>query len=131
MSQLKDLLKAYLRIIHPRVYYENAPESATYPYLIFDFPNELSDGESVNVVVVDIDGWDRPADGDVTLLEAIMEAVNGDGDAENPTGLNKETLTAEKIAVTFYLDRKLNLRDDDKRIKRRKYIYQARLFERS
>ncbi len=129
MSQLKDLLKAYLKTIHPRVYYEDAPESANYPYLVFDFPNNLSDGESVDVVVIDIDGWDVPNDGDITPLESLMALVNGNGNLDNPTGLDKKTLTAENMAVTFYLDNKLNLRDDDKRIRRRKYIYQARLFE--
>lgn len=131
MKNLRELLHPYLKLIHPRVYFQDAPDNAQFPYLVYDFTQVTDDGEGFETVAVDIDGWDMPVNGDTTVLESLMEAVNGNGDAKNPTGLNKKTLAAEGLAVTFYLDRKIPLRDDNKDIRRRKYIYEARLFGRS
>lgn len=122
MLEIRKALLARLKTFHPRVYFQVAPADAVFPYLVYDFPNVRDDGEALEVAVVDIDGWDEPTNGDTTAVETLMTAVNA--------GLNKKTLTAENMAVTFYLDTKIPLRDDDPRIRRRKYIYQARLFRR-
>ena len=123
MKNLRELLYPQLRAIHPRVYFQVAPDSAQFPYLVYDFTQIVNDGEEFETVAVDIDGWDMPANGDTTALETLMQTVND--------ALNKKTLTAEGLAVTFYLDRKIPLTDDNKDIRRRKYIYEARLFGRS
>jgi len=123
MKNLRKLLHPFLKSIHPRVYFQIAPDSAEFPYLVYDFTQIINDGEEFETVAVDIDGWDMPADGDTTALETLMQSVNA--------ALNKKTLTAEGLAVTFYLDRKIPLLDDNKNIRRRKYIYEARLFGRS
>ncbi len=131
MKKLRELIQQYLKAIHPRVYFQDAPDDAQFPYLVYDFTQIIDDGEYFESAAIDIDGWDMPANGDTTAIETLMEAVNGNGDIVNPTGLNKKTLTADGLAVTFYLDRKIPLRDDNPAIKRRKYIYEARLFGRS
>lgn len=123
MKNLRKLLHPYLKSIHPRVYFQDAPDDAQFPYLTYDFTQIVNDGEEFETVALDIDGWDMPANGDTTALETLMQNVND--------LLNKKTLTAEGLAVTFYLDRKIPLRDDNKNIRRRKYIYEARLFGRS
>lgn len=123
MKNLRKLLHPYLKSIHPRVYFQDAPDDAQFPYLTYDFTQITNDGEEFETVALDVDGWDMPAGGDTTALETLMQTVNN--------ALDKKTLTAEGLAVTFYLDRKLPLRDDNKNIRRRKYIYEARLFGRS
>ncbi len=123
MKNLRKLLHPYLKSIHPRVYFQDAPDDAQFPYLTYDFTQITNDGEEFETVALDVDGWDMPAGGDTTALETLMQTVND--------ALNKKTLTAEGLAVTFYLDRKIPLRDDNPAIKRRKYIYEARLFGRS
>jgi hypothetical protein len=120
MKNLRKILYPFLKSLHPRVYFQVAPDTAQYPYLVYDFTQITSDGEEFETVAVDIDGWDMPTGGDTTALETLMQTVND--------SLNKKTLTAEGLAVTFYLDRKIPLIDDDPAIKRRKYIYDARLF---
>jgi hypothetical protein len=45
------------------------------------------------------------------------------------TGLNKKVIQNTDLAVVLYLENKFALQDDDKRIKRRKYVYQARKWE--
>ncbi|WP_265445101.1 tail completion protein gp17 [Acetivibrio straminisolvens] len=123
MKNLRELIHPYLKSIHPRLYFQDAPDNAQFPYLVYDFTQIVNDGEEFETVAVDVDGWDMPANGDTTALETLMQTVND--------ALNKKTLTAEGLAVTFYLDRKMPLRDDNKDIRRRKYIYEARLFGRS
>ena len=123
MKYLRELLYPQLKAIHPRVYFQAAPENAQFPYLVYDFTQITNDGEEFETVALDVDGWDMPAKGDTTALETLMQTVND--------VLNKKTLTAEELAVTFYLDRKIPLVDDNPGIKRRKYIYEARLFGRS
>lgn len=121
MIELRQLLHPYLKMLHPRVYYQVAPESAQYPYIVYDIPNIIDDGEGLQIAILDIDGWDMPINGNTIELENLMTNINN--------GINKETLTVENMAVSVYLDRKLSLTDNDKRICRRKYIYQARLFK--
>ena len=123
MKNLRELIRPFLKSIHPRVYFQVAPDNAQFPYLVYDFTQITNDGEEFETVAVDVDGWDMPAGGDTTALETLMQTVND--------ALNKKTLTAEGLAVTFYLDRKIPLVDDNPGIKRRKYIYEARLFGRS
>ena len=122
MIELRRALHPHLRSIHPRAYFQRAPDTAQFPYLVYRMEIR-DDGEALQLIILDIDGWDRPeVAGDTTEIENLMVAVNA--------GMNKATLTTDTLAVSFYLDRKLPLLDDDPRILRRKYIYQGRLFER-
>lgn len=121
MINLRKTLQSYLLTIHPRVYFQDAPENAVFPYIVVDFPTTLDDGEEFQNVVVDIDIWDSNNTNDTTTLETLAETID--------SILNKTTISNSDLSVTFYLDNKLSIIDDDKRIKRRKYIYQARLWE--
>ena len=121
MIDPRRALHPHLRAVHPRVYFQRAPDTATFPYLTYSF-EVLPDGESFELVVLDIDGWDMPISGDTTQLENLMTDVD--------RAMNKTTLTTDDLVVSFYLDRKLALEDDNPKIIRRKYVYQGRLFER-
>jgi len=123
MIELRKALHKHLKTIHTRVYFQQAPDTATFPYIVYNIPSLNDDGEDFQLVTLDIDGWDAPETGDTTALETLMASVN--------TGMNKKTIVTEDFAATFYLENKLSLTDDDPRIKRRKYVYQGRLFERS
>ena len=121
MIELRRALHSYLRSIHPRVYFQRAPDTAQFPYITYSF-EMIPDGEGFELVVLDIDGWDMPDDGDTTQLENLMTDVD--------RAMNKTTLTTDDLVVSFYLDRKLPLEDDNPKIIRRKYVYQGRIFER-
>jgi len=121
MIELRRVLHLHFRSIYPRVYFQKAPDTAQFPYLTYSF-EVMPDGECFELLALDIDGWDMPDDGDTTRLENLMSDVN--------LGMNKKTLTTDDLVVSFYLDRKLSLEDDNPKIIRRKHIYQGRLFER-
>lgn len=131
MVELRKVIVKYLESLHPEVYFQEASKQAQYPYLVYNVETN-PDGENYELVMLEIDGWDLSSNGDSNRVEELMNKVNGDGSVINPTGLDKRTLTSENLVVTFYLDMKLPpLPDDDKKIQRRKYTYQARLFGRS
>jgi hypothetical protein len=131
MIEVRKALIPFLKTLHPRVYYQIAPENAIYPYIVYDIPSIFCDGEGGEVVVLDIDGWDSNDTGDTTIIETLMATINGKLDDEgNPTGLDKKTLITSEIAVTYFIENKLSLTDEDKKIKRRKYIYTGKLMRR-
>lgn len=120
MIELRTIIQGQLKSVHPRVYFQMAPETATFPYLVYDIVSINDDGESFQLVTLDVDGWDDEAD--TTALETLMQNVN--------QTLNKKTFVSGNSTVTFYLENKIPLTDDEPTIKRRKYTYQGRLFER-
>lgn len=121
MIELRTIIQGQLKSVHPRVTYQGSHEKLAFPYLVYDIVNINDDGEGFQQVTLDVDGWDNSAD--TTALEALMKNVN--------QTLNKKTFVSGNSTVTFYLENKLPLTDDEVTIKRRKYTYQGRLFERS
>lgn len=118
MIEVRKALNLYLKTLHPRVYFQTAPENAVFPYIVYDLPNIISDGEGGEIVTLDIDGWDMNTTGDTTTIENLMQTINS---------IDKQVLTTDEITVVFYLENKMALIDDDKRIKRRKYTYSGNL----
>jgi hypothetical protein len=117
--ELRTAIQALLETLHARVYFHDVPDDATMPYLVFDLPNSIDSGALENFVL-DVDGWD--ANSDTTALETMMGTVDD--------GLHKKTiLVTDKIGIILYRENRLGGEDDDVRIKRRKYIYQARTYQ--
>lgn len=121
MIEIRKIINTSLKSIHPRVYYRNAPDGAAYPYLVYDLPNSYDEGD-LEQFVLDVDAWDVP-NGDTTVLETLI-------DSADKTLHRKTTTLNNELAVTFYRENRLTLTDDDPNIKRRKYTYEARTFER-
>ncbi|MDD4780319.1 MAG: hypothetical protein PHT02_06925 [Tissierellia bacterium] len=121
MIKLRTALQSFLVSKHARTYFQSAPEDATYPYIVYDLPDILDDGEYQEQTLVEIDGWDNPTNGDSTALENLMTTINT---------INKTVLTADDMAAVFYLESKLPIVDEDPRIKRRKNIYLLKIYNR-
>lgn len=117
--ELRKAINTALKTVHPRIYYQDAPDDAVFPYLVYDLPNSVDDGY-LEQFVLDVDGWDNSTD--TTNLETIMDNVN--------KSLDGMTRTADSLSMSFYLDNRLTLLDDDSRIRRRKYTYQVRTYQR-
>lgn len=119
MNKLRGILQSKLKTIHSRVYFKKASEKATFPYIVFDFLPTIEDGQGHTIVPFDVDGWDDTED--TTALEALMANVKA--------GLDKWSYKDNEIGAIFFLDSRLTLTDDEERLSRRKYTFQARIFE--
>lgn len=117
--EVRKAIQAALKTIHPRVFFQVADEEAEHPYLVFELSNSFDDGTLENFVL-EVDGWDAPANGDTTALETMIHAAD--------SVLHKQVLRPPGMAIALYRQNRLSLRDDEKRIRRRKYIYQARTY---
>ena len=119
--EIREIIQTALNSVHPRVYYQTAPDTAVFPYLVYDLPNSTDDG-TLEQFILDVDAWDMPS-GDTTGLETLIDSAD--------KSLHRKTITVDEVlAVTLYRENRLTLTDDDPNIKRRKYIYQVRTFER-
>ena len=117
--EMRKALKSLITSVHAQNYFEEAPEDAAYPYIVVDFPNSNDDG-TLEQFFIDVDGWDKPSGGLTNDLEDLMDKVDN--------VLHRKTIYSNGLCMTLYRENRTNLRDPDKRIRRRKYIYQARTF---
>lgn len=131
MKELRKLVQGFLKSMHPRVYFQNAPEEGVYPYIVYKITQIPDDGEGLRTPIIDIYVWDSPSNGDTTVLETLVESINGNGNIIKPTGLNKNILANDTTTAIFYLDRVLSPDEDEKRLNYRVCNYGVKLFKRS
>jgi hypothetical protein len=114
--ELRKAILSFLKIKHPRAYYQAAPDNAAFPYLVFDLPNSTDDG-AMERFILEVDGWDKSKD--TIAIETLMDSVDKE--------LHRKTvILADAISATFYRENRIPLRDDDPKLCRRKYVYQVR-----
>jgi len=131
--EIREIIQTALKSVHARVYFESSPATiddpdnpgtnipTPFPYLVYDLPNSTDDG-TLEQFVLDVDAWDS-TNGDTTSLETLIDSAD--------KSLHRKTITVDDVlAVTFYRENRLTLTDDDPNIKRRKYTYEVRTFER-
>lgn len=118
---LRQVIGDILHAVHPEVWYENASDKAQYPYLVYNLPNSVDNGDT-EIFVLDVDAWDADQSRDTIGIEALIDAAD--------RVLNGRVVTLDNLSFRILRDRRLSPKDDDKRIVRRTYIYQVRTFER-
>lgn len=117
-TELRKIIQTYLKTKHSRVYFQIAPDNATYPFVVFELPNSMDDG-SMERFILDIDIWDDESD--TTTLESIAGEID--------KGLHRSTYISNGVGATFYRENRLSLLDNDSRLRRRKLIFQIRTHE--
>lgn len=123
-SDLRKAIDALLVSLHPRSFYQMARGNQVKPYVTWDLTS--TDDGDMEVYMLEVDGWADAADN--TALEAMMEAIDGDGDLTAPTGLHRRVLTIAGNPVgTIYRESRQPVPDDTDQIQRRRNTYQIRL----
>jgi len=112
MLNIRIIIRSYLKTLHSRVYFQDAPDTATYPYIVYDFVPITDSGEERSDLILEIDGWDNKDD--TTVLETLMNTINQ---------INKSVLSDDNISIVCFLDTKLPMTDTNPIINRRKYTY--------
>lgn len=117
--EIRTALQTLLETLHARVSFNVASDAEAFPYVVFDLSNSIDIG-ALETFVLDIDCWD--IDEDTTVLETLI------GNIDN--ALHKNTiLIDDKMSITIYRENRLIPHDDDPRIRRRKYVYQVRTYQ--
>lgn len=119
MNELRTALNSLLRLHHPRVYYQNAPNTAKFPYIVYNLPNSF-DNEQQEVFNLDVDVWAMGSD--TTEIETLSGSLWKD--------LNGHHHIDANIQFTTYRASRLTLEDDNPDIKRRKLIFELRYLDR-
>ena len=119
MIKLRGQLKILIEDIHPSVYYQNATKNTQFPYVVYDLPNSFTNQDQ-DIFNLDIDIWDNQED--TTNMEKLATIIWRE--------LHRYRYIDEDIQFTIYRMNRLNIVDDDKRIKRRKLIFQVRYYDR-
>lgn len=123
MLEIRKVIIELIRTVTTNVYYQDAPENTPTPFVTVDISNSIDDG-TLERFVMDIDGWG--ASNNTVALETLMHGVD--------QSLHRKTvyvtdMYGKQIAVTVYRENRLTFDETDKRIFRRRYIYQIRTHE--
>lgn len=101
-----------------KVYHEDAPADAAYPYVIYLLTDSNADGANTEVFQLYINGWDKGPD--TTAVENLMNQVNA--------VLDKVMISTASCSFRAELDNRLTIREDsDALINRREYRYALRV----
>ncbi len=130
-----EIRKALMRNILPdgidvKLRYKQAKKSDKFPYVVFDYDFISSQNESFDKFVLEIDGWDYVKNGSTVRLERLMEQIDGNGDIENPTGLNRKTIDTDGVIMQLDRDSRMTIPDSKEGIQHIRYTYSVTVFER-
>ena len=122
MLEVRKAIVAAIRNVTSSVFYQDAPEGTNAPFITIDIVNSTDDG-TLERFVMDMDGWGTS--NNTTALETMMH--NADQQLHRKTFYL--TSGGKQIGITVYRENRLTFDEVDKRIFRRRYIYQIRTHE--
>ncbi len=120
--EIRKLIVAQLTQNQVRVFYQKAHEDAVSPYIVADLSNSIDDG-TLERFVLDLDGYMVGTDS--AQLEIAMK--NADDALHRKTFY--VTSSGKQLGITFYRENRLTYDETDRRIFRRRYVYQIRTHE--
>lgn len=125
MNKILEIRKIIITVLTEndvRVFYQKAHEDAVSPFVVADLSNSIDDG-TLERFILDLDGFTVGTDS--VGLEQVMAIAD--------RALHRKTFYviqgAEQLGITFYRENRLTFDETDRRIHRRRYIYQIRTHE--
>ena len=116
MNKLLKLILDTLKSKHPRVYHENAPKNAEYPYIVFNINDGLKSHRDDLILTIDI--WDR--NNSSMVIEDLADTID--------KLLDEANLPNEFVLPTFYRQQRLKVEDPDKTLKRRQLRFNVQTY---
>ena len=117
MISLLTYIYNQLKLVHSNVYFEQAPENATFPYIVFKLPNS-TENEAREDFILEVDIWDNNSD--TTTLETLTNNID--------TQLNRTHHTETNVVCSIYRINRLMIPDPDPNIRRRQLRYQVQTY---
>lgn len=121
MIKLRTKLTTLLKTYNSQVHYQTAPSTASFPYIVLNFPNSFTD-EELEIFTLDIDIWDNKTD--TTAIETLAATLWKD--------LHHHSYTDEFMQFKIYRENRIpELDETEIGIRRRKLIFQLRYFDKT
>lgn len=117
---IKKSIKTLVTPVTTKLYYENVPDTATYPYIVYTLPSSFADGANTETYILEFDIWDNTQS--QTALETLVQNVINT--------IDKKVDTQGDIRLRYELDSRLVITDPDVRISRRKLTFSAKAIQR-
>lgn len=118
MIELRKIIQPLLETVNDEVYFVEASEKATFPYVVYNLPTSIDAEGTREDFILEIDVWDNAKD--TAAIETLTQNI--------ATLFNRKHSVNSKVAVNFYRVNRQVLIDEDKSIKRRKLTYQAKTY---
>ena len=122
MMDLLTFIYDQIQSVYAKTYFEKAPQSTEYPYVVYHMPN-TSEVEVREDTVLEVDVWTNT--GDMVELETITDNID--------KKLNRLSNLDANFQCKIYRDNpyKLNIPDEDPIINRRRLRYNIKLYRRA
>ena len=114
MNELRQSVRNQLIKYHSSVYYEQAPNNANFPFVVFLLSNTTMI-DDLEMLKLDVNVYSNQS---VSELETIAESIW--------QGLKRYTETNAYHSLTIHKDRRITLEEEDKSIKRRLLTFNVR-----
>lgn len=120
-ADLRKLIMSKLQTVQGGTYHKSAPKDAEYPYKTFTltsvaFPNNPRDD-----FTLEVDSWDRPADGSQKTVEEIADQIE--------KLFSNANLPEPPIYPTFFREARYNLEDPDKSLQHIQQHFLVQLYD--
>lgn len=114
MIDFKTVLYDKLKTVASRVYDEEAPTGATYPYIVYNLPGS-TDSYDQDMIAVDIDIWGYGTDN--TAIDQLVADIRAALDNYSETNAN--------VGTTFWYVSTLQIKDPVEGVRRRRMRFDA------
>lgn len=120
MRDFKIQFTKILREVNPNIYYENAPDDAPFPYIVYSIGSSYNNRPNA-IYTLDIDVWDKNTSS--KRVDELLSQIN--------KKLNMTNYIDDKIQFSLFYDRTINSGSEDKTLKRKTIIFELRYTERT
>jgi len=119
MIELRKVINTILKTYHSKVYFQQAPDTATFPYLTYEFMPSFTEGHQ-EIIPFDVDVWDENSD--TTVIETLNDAIW--------KGLDRYVHNGESIQFSIFRESRYPIIDEaEPQLRRRKLSFQLRYFD--
>ncbi|MDD5589477.1 MAG: hypothetical protein PHP92_05455 [Candidatus Nanoarchaeia archaeon] len=124
---LKKSLETFLKTKADRVYQKKAPETKTFPYVVWNLISSDSGYSEAEDFILEIDIWDDKRD--TTTIDTLVGIIDGDGDIKAPSGLHRKNIFIESIlSAKIYRQNRYEIHDEDETLERRQLRYKMKTY---
>ncbi len=115
--RIRTAITSLLKSVHPRVYFEDAKDSAQFPYVIFEYWTNSSENKEIGMLEVNV--WDSGTD--TSQIEMLADRVQ--------EALDRYKYHDDYVFMSIYKAQRSSVRDENKSIKRRRLTFEIQIFE--